>query len=162
MSGEQNAISEARALLEQVGFDASSNLLTQTQAEVLVLRQRGYTQTEIADILGSSRPNVANIEGRATDNIEKAEETLRAIRAIRAPVQIAIPAGTDLYDLPDEVYEACNRADIKVQYSAPKLIRRILDAAENVVGGRTIEAPLTVSVDEDGEVMIRRENRQSE
>jgi len=162
MSGERNGMSEALNLLEQVGFDASGNLLTRTQAEVLVLRQRGYTQDEIADLLDSSRPNVANIEARARENIEKAEETVRVTRAIRAPVQVSIPAGTDLYAVPDEVYDACNRADIKVTYSAPELMKRILDEAQHVVSGRTIDAPLTVSVDGSGEVLIRRENRQSE
>jgi len=162
MTGEHNGRSEARELLERVGFDSSATVLTRTQAEVLVLRERGYTQDEIADVLGSSRPNVANIEGRATQNVENAEETVRVIRAIRAPVRVEIPTGTDLYDVPDEVYDACNRADVKVAYSAPELMKRILDEAQDVVSGRTIDAPLTVSVDGSGEVLIRRENRQSE
>jgi Tfx family DNA-binding protein len=161
MSGDPDGLSAVRDLLERVGFDASETVLTRTQAEVLVLRQRGYTQEEIAGLLESSRPNVANIEARARDNVAKAEETARLARAIKAPVQVSIPAGTDLYDVPDEVYDASNRADIKVAYSAPELVRRILDDANDVISGRAIDAPLAVSVSEDGEVMIRREDSQS-
>ena len=150
---------EAREILDRVGFDPAGSVLTRRQAEVLVLRSRGYTQTAIAEELGTSRPNVSNIESTATENVDKAEETLRVVQAIRAPVRVSIPAGIDIYEVPGEVYEACNRADIKVQYSAPELMKRVLEEARDVVSGRTVEAALTVSVDQDGGVQVRRATR---
>ena len=162
MDHEESATAEAGEILDRVGFDPATSVLTRRQAEVLVMRERGFTQTAIAEALGTSRPNVANIEATAAENVEKAEETVRFVRAMGAPVQVSIPAGIDIYDVPDEVYEACNRADIKVSYSAPELMREVLDEASAVVSGRTVEAPLAVSVDEDGDLLIRRADRDRE
>lgn len=162
MNSENNGELEARDFLERVGFDPNKSVLTRRQAEILVLRTRGYTQSEIADLLGTSRANVTNIEASARDNVAKAEETVKLVKAMEAPIRVSIPAGADIYDVPDMIYDACNRADIKVPYSAPELMKRILDEAESVVTERTIETPLTVSVDGDGEVLIRHENRELE
>lgn len=151
-----------RTFLDRIGFDPEESVLTQRQAEVFVLRERGYSQSSIADHLGTSRPNVANIEASARNNIQKAKETLRIVEATKAPVRISIAAGTDVYDVPDEVFAACDEADIKAAYSAPELMKRILDEAEDSVHGRTVEAPLTVSVSRDGELAIQRVNRSEE
>lgn len=147
-------------LLDEVGFDPERNILTKRQAEVLVLRDRGIPQQAIADELETSRANVANIEASARSNIDRAEETLRFVEAIQAPVQVAILAGSDIYDVPDAVYAACDEADIKVDHSAPDLMKRVLDANAAVVSGRTVETPLSVIVKADGEVLVRR--KQSE
>lgn len=162
MNSENDARSDAREFLDRVGFDPTRSVLTQRQAEILVLRKRGYTQPEIAEEGGTSRANVANIEASARENVEKAKETTRVVRAMDAPVQVAIPAGTDIYDVPDMVYDACNEADIKVPYSAPTLMKQILDEAEDVVSERTIEASLIVSVDTEGAVLIRATNHANE
>ena len=153
---------DVRAALERVGFDPAESILTQRQAVVLLLRERGHTQAAIADRLGTSRANVANVEASARENVEKAVETVRVVRAVEAPVKVAIPAGTDIYDVPERVYETANRADIKVAYSAPELVTRILDEAETAVSGRTIDASLTLSVDQEGEVLISRAGRDRE
>ena len=149
---------EAGDVMDRVGFDPGASVLTRRQAEVLVLRSRGYTQSAIAETLGTSRPNVSNVESTATENVDRAEETLRVVRAIRSPVRVSIPPGIDIYDVREKVSEACNRADIKVQTSAPELMKLLLDEAQDVISGRTIEASLTVSVDEDGVVQVHRTN----
>lgn len=156
MDAENDDEIDARAVLDEFGFDPARSVLTRRQAEVLLLRQRGYTQAEVAAELGTSRPNVANVEASANENVAKAKETVRLLRVMEAPVQVAVPAGMDIYDVPETVYEACNRAGIKVDYSAPELLKRILDEDEAAVDGRTIEAALTLSVDDTGEVLIRR------
>jgi hypothetical protein len=150
---------DASALLAAIGFDPEESALTERQAQVLLLRERGRTQTAIAEMLGTSRANVANVEASARANVAKARETLRVVRAMEAPVRVPIPAGADIYEVPETVYEACNEADIKVAYSAPELVRRLLDDAESVVDGRTIEVSLTLHVTEDGEVVVRRTDR---
>ena len=47
-------------LLARFGFDPESHVLTQRQAEVLVLREQGLRQSTIAELLGTSRANVSS------------------------------------------------------------------------------------------------------
>ena len=149
---------DARAFLERFGFDAKRSVLTRRQAEILVLRDRGYSQAAIADRLGTSRANVANIEASGRENVQKARETVRFVEAMKAPVRVPIHPGTDIYDVPDEVFDACNEADIKVAHTAPDLMKRLLDEAAEAIRDRTVETPLTVSVNADGEILIRQGN----
>lgn len=143
-------------ILEAVGFDAELSVLTRRQAEVLALRERGHAQAAIAERLGTSRANVASVEGSARTNVERAEETVAFARALSAPVRVALPAGTDLYDVPEQVYEACDEADVKVTQPAPDLMKLISDAAGDAIRNRTLQTGLLVGVTADGTVEVRR------
>ena len=147
---------DIEGLLAEIGFDAGASVLTRRQAEVLALRERGAPQAEIADLLGTSRANVSNVESSARDNVAKARETVAFAQALQAPVQIAIEAGTDLYDVPSLVYDACDDADVKVNHAAPELMKVISDEAGSAVGGREVKADLLVGVTTEGEVTVRR------
>ncbi|MFB6079598.1 MAG: Tfx family DNA-binding protein [Haloferacaceae archaeon] len=142
-------------LLDEVGFDADSNVLTRRQAEVLALRERGVRQADIAALLGTSRANVSSVESSARANVAKAEETVAFAEALTAPVRVEVAPGTDLYDVPEMVYEACDEADVKVNHTAPNLMREVSDASGDAVHGREIRATLLVSVTSDGEVRVR-------
>jgi Tfx family DNA-binding protein len=152
---------DVEGLLRAVGFDATESILTDRQAEVLALRERGYTQAAIADRLGTSRANIASIESSARENVEKAQETVDFVRALRAPAQVTITEGTDLYDVPAKVFSACDEADIKVNYTAPELMKQISDAAEDAIEGREVGADLLVSVTTDGTIRLRRQSGES-
>lgn len=157
MGDRERAIgSEARTLLDSAGFDPDRSVLTGRQAEILVLRERGATQREIADELGTSRANVSSIESTARRNIANARETVAFADAIRSPVRIRVEAGTDLIDVPEQVYDACDEAGTKVAASAPALLKQLTDAAEEAVVDGTIAESLFIGVAADGEVTIRR------
>ncbi|MFB6302740.1 MAG: Tfx family DNA-binding protein [Haloferacaceae archaeon] len=142
-------------LLDRVGFDADGNVLTRRQAEVLALRERGIRQSDIAALLGTSRANVSSVEASARENVKKARETVAFAEALSAPVRVSIDAGTDLYDVPDMVYEACDEAGVKVNHTAPELMREVSDASGDAVHGREVRAPLLVSVTSGGAVRVR-------
>jgi len=152
----ENADADLDALLDRVGFDASAGVLTRRQAEVLALREQGVSQADIAERLGTSRANVSSVESSARSNVEKARETVAFAEALRAPVQVELESGTDLYDVPDLVYEACDGAGVKVTQSAPELMKLVSDAAGDAVSGRQVRAPLLVGVTTEGEVRVRR------
>lgn len=143
------------ALLDRVGFDPSASVLTRRQAEVLALREQGVPQSSIAERLGTSRANVSNVESSARANVEKARETVAFAEALQAPVQVAVGEGTDLYDVPEEVYDACDGANVKVTHSAPDLMKIVSDAAGDAIVGREVRAPLLVGVSSDGAVRVR-------
>lgn len=153
---------DTEEFLDRIGFDPEASVLTYRQAEILLLREWGHSQAAIAERLGTTRANVTNIEASARENIEKARETLRIIDAMEAPVQVTIPAGTDIFDVPDRVYDACNDADIKVAHTAPDLMKRVRDEAAEVIHEQTVEAQLTISVNVDGELQIRQGNTTTE
>jgi hypothetical protein len=145
------------ALLDRIGFDPETNVLTRRQAEVLALREQGLAQAEIADILGTSRANVSSVEASARENVRKARETVAFVEALRAPVQLTVEVGTDLYDVPNMVYSACDEAGVKVNHTAPELMKLVGDEAGDAVRGREVRADLLVSVTRDGSVRVRRE-----
>ncbi|MFC4249204.1 Tfx family DNA-binding protein [Natribaculum luteum] len=149
-------IDDVDEMLEGIGFDPETSVLTRRQAQVLALREQGVSQAEIADQLGTSRANVSSIEGSARDNLAKARETVAFAEALRAPVRVHVSEGTDLYDVPQQVYDACDEAGVKVGHSAPDLMKIISDAAGNAISGRQVTTDLVVGVTTDGLVRVRR------
>jgi hypothetical protein len=153
---------DVETLLSDAGFDPDESVLTRRQAEVLVLRERGVRQSTIADLLGTSRANVSSIESSARSNVEKARETVAFAETLTAPVQISVEVGDDLYDVPKEVYDACDEAGVKVNHTAPDLMKLVADAAGDAVRGREVREPLLVGVTSDGSVRVRRSSTASE
>jgi hypothetical protein len=129
---------------------------------VLALRERGVRQADIADRLGTSRANVSSVEASARANVEKAHETVAFVEALAAPVRVEVAAGTDLYDVPKQVYDACDEAGVKVNRTAPDLMKRVSDEAGDAVQGRAVRESLLVGVTTDGEVRVRRSESESE
>lgn len=150
------SVSDVDALLERAGFDPDASVLTRRQAEVLALRERGMRQRDIAELLGTSRANVSNVEASARENIDRARETIAFADAVAAPVRVEIPAGTDLFDVPTLVFDACDDAGVKVQHTAPELMTVVSDGAADAVEGRAINDGLLVGVTDSGEVRVRQ------
>lgn len=143
-------------LLERAGFDPDESILTRRQAEVLALRERGVRQATIANLIDTSRANVSSIEASARTNVEKARETVAFAEALTAPVRIEVEVGTDLYDVPKLVYDACDAAGVKVNHTAPTLMKVVSDAAGDAVHGREVRERLFVGVTSDGDVRVRQ------
>ncbi len=156
--GRVAVIDDVEALLEEIGFDPETSVLTYRQAEVLALRERDVSQADIADALGTSRANVSSIESSARENVSKARETVAFAEALRAPVRVRVPAGTDLYDVPQMVYDACDEAGVKVDHTAPDLMKIVSDAAGSAVTGRQVSTPLIVGVTSAGIVRVRHQD----
>ena len=142
-------------LLSEFGFDADSSMLTRRQAEVLVLREHGLKQATIADLLGTSRANVSGVETSARENVQKARETVTFIERLSVPVHLEIPPGTDLYDVPDMIFEACDEAGVKVSQNAPELMKVLSDGATEAIDGRAVQQQVFVDVTSDGTVRIQ-------
>ncbi|MGM0372264.1 MAG: Tfx family DNA-binding protein [Halobacteriota archaeon] len=148
-------VPDVTAILARAGFDPSESVLTRRQAEVLALRERGLPQAAIADELGTSRANVSKVETSARDNIEKARETVAFAETLQAPVQIDVDPGTDLYEVPDLVYDGCDDAGVKVPYSAPEVMKLVSEAAGDAIAGREVKQHILVGVTSDGTMRVR-------
>ncbi|MFP4591338.1 MAG: Tfx family DNA-binding protein [Halobacteriales archaeon] len=154
MTGTDDDLDVA-AHLELVGYDPEATFLTPRQAEVLVLREQGLTQAAIADRLGTTRANVAGVEASARENVQKARETTAVADRLDAPVRVTLPAGTELYDAPDRIFDACDDAGIKVRHDAPALLKAISDGAGDAIAGRRVRDPVVIHVTTDGAVRVR-------
>lgn len=149
-------IPDVDELLDRAGFDEQTNVLTRRQAEVLALREQDIAQADIAEYLGTSRANVSSVESSARENVSKSHETVAFAQALSAPVQLTVDRGTDLYDVPNRVYSACDDADVKVSRTAPELMKLVSDEAGDAVVGREVKRDITVTVTNDGRVQVRQ------
>lgn len=143
------------ALLADLDFDESESVLTRRQAEVLALRERDIPQQAIADYLGTSRANVSSVEASARENVARAHETVAFADALRAPVRVTVEAGTELYDVPNRVFSACDEAGVKVNRTAPELMKLVGDEAGDAVRGREVHRDIVVGVSSGGTVYVR-------
>ena len=155
--GDADAVgADADDLLDRAGFDPDRSVLTRRQAEVLALREHGARQADIAALLGTSRANVSSVEASARENVAKARETVAFAEALAAPVRVEVAAGADLYDVPERVYDACDEVGVKVNHTAPDLMKLVSDEAGDAVQGREVVAAILVGVTRGGAVRVRR------
>ncbi|NOZ83014.1 MAG: Tfx family DNA-binding protein [Euryarchaeota archaeon] len=129
-------------------------VLTERQIEVLRLRAQGLSTSEIAERLGTTVANVSATERKARENIRRAENTLRLVRMLEAPLRVLIPPGTDLNDAVREIYRRADRAGIWVAHSFPSLAALIQRGAGERIRGRRVLAEIEVVVTREGEVMV--------
>ncbi|MFB6205009.1 MAG: Tfx family DNA-binding protein [Haloglomus sp.] len=160
MSGEDEAATDCRedvdveAVLEAAGFDPDQHVLTRRQAEVYVLRERGFRQADVAEVLGTSRANVASVEASAHENIRKARNTVTFADVLAAPIHIEIRPDTDLYDVPRRVFDTCDEHGVEVNHTAPELMELVQEAAGEAVEGRRVVSDIAIGVSTDGDVRV--------
>jgi hypothetical protein len=53
------------------------------------------------------------------------------------------------------VYEACDEAGVKVNRTAPELMKLVSDEAGDAIQGRKVHRPITVGVTGEGSVQVR-------
>lgn len=133
---------------------ADETVLTDRQVEVLELREKGYTQAEVADELGTSDSNVSAVERAAEENVAKARRTLELLRAVRAPVRFTVPPNADFENLLETVYARGDEAGVKVKYCRPELQSHLYGELEAYTDGNRLEIGVTVGLTEEGEVRI--------
>lgn len=128
--------------------------LTDRQVEVLTLREKEYTQQEVAEVLGTTDSNVSAIERAAEENVEKAHRTLEFIRTLRAPAQFTVPEGTYFDDLVDEVYSRGDEAGIKVAYCRPELYAHLYGSLEEYTSQNQLDMSATIGLTKEGDVKV--------
>lgn len=128
--------------------------LTNRQIQILTLREKGLTQVEIAEKLGTTRANINTVEKSARRNIEKAKNTLKIISFIRAPIRINIEQGTDLREVSKMIFSEADKYDLRIPHSGPELLRIIKSSAPSKVREWRIIEPLKIGVTREGEVII--------
>lgn len=134
--------------------DPEETFLTERQRDVLVLRQEGTTQREIADEFGTSAANVSMIAKSAERNLEKARRTVELGRYIRTPQRIEVTAGDTIEGLVEKVYDMGDLQGVKIAYSKPELYSTIYESlSEDFDGDRfAADESVWITITDDGEV----------
>lgn len=105
------------------------SFLTEQQIRILQLRAKGLKQSEIAELLGTSRANVSILEHRALEKIEKAKNTLLIWEQINSKISIEIKKGEDIFTVPDKLFKKADELKIKVPYSTAEIIAFLVEHA---------------------------------
>jgi len=136
----------------QEGHDS---LLTDRQLEVLILRQQGLSQAEVAERFGTTRSNISILERRAHDNIERAKHTLQLWMMIRAPISLKIREGTDVFDIPKMIFEAADKRSLQLPTTSLDIIVQLRRKAPQLFRRRAVMKDVEIFITEEGEILIQ-------
>ncbi|ASJ06105.1 Tfx family DNA-binding protein [Thermococcus pacificus] len=105
------------------------SFLTEQQIKILRLRARGLKQSEIAEMLGTSRANVSILERRALEKIEKARNTLLLWEQINSKISLEVKAGEDIFTVPEKLFKKADELGVKVPYNTAEVIAFLVEHA---------------------------------
>ncbi|NJE85331.1 Tfx family DNA-binding protein [Thermococcus sp. CX2] len=108
---------------------AGKSFLTEQQIKILRLRARGLKQSEIAELLGTSRANISILERRAIEKIEKARNTILIWEQINSKISVEVRKGEDIFTVPDKLFRKADELQIKVPYSTAEVIAFLVEHA---------------------------------
>jgi len=128
---------------------------TELQFKILQLRiRKGLTHTEIANLLGTTRENVAIAEVRAKKNLKLAEETVRAYKSLTSIANIEIKADTHLIDVPGILVRASDKFGIKLKVNFTRIYDEIRFKARGCVDGVKVVKPFMIAIFKDGDIEV--------
>ncbi len=126
------------------------SFLTEKQIKVLELRAKGYTQEQIAKILGTSRVNVTILEKKAKENVEKARKTIELFESL-TPIKVTIKKDANIFDIPEIIFSEADKHGIEIVYNSTSIIGLIRrNAGDKIFGNRVIK---------DFEILILRSGK---
>ncbi|WP_461863302.1 Tfx family DNA-binding protein [Thermococcus sp.] len=105
------------------------SFLTEQQIRILQLRAKGLKQSEIAEILGTSRANISILEHRALEKIQKARNTLLLWEQINSKISVDVKQGEDIFNVPGRLFKKADELGIKVPYSTAEIVAFLVEHA---------------------------------
>lgn len=137
--------------------ETDGTFLTERQKRVLVMRQEGMTQREIAEEFGTSAANVSMIETAAEENIEKARRTVELAKYIRTPRRVDVEPGDHIEEVVETVYDMGDVQGVKIEYSKPELYSHIYTTLSDLFDGERFESSVGIGINADGTVEFYRD-----
>ncbi|WP_297487334.1 Tfx family DNA-binding protein [Thermococcus sp.] len=128
------------------------SFLTEQQVRILKLRAKGMKQSEIAELLGTSRANVSILERRAREKIERAKNTLLIWEQINSKVSVEVHAGEDVFDVPERLFSKADELGVKVPYSTAEVVAFLVEHAP--VEERLVKRDFVLFLDKKGRLRI--------
>ena len=138
--------------------DETENLgtfLTERQIKVMLMRHKGHSQQEIADILGTTRSNISILEKRANQNIDRARNTLHLWMTIQAPIFLKVTRGTDVFDIPAMIFAAADEKSVQLPVTSLDIIDRLRKEAPELFKKRALLKDIEIYATEEGELIVQ-------
>ncbi|NMX21513.1 hypothetical protein C5S30_03585 [ANME-1 cluster archaeon GoMg4] len=128
--------------------------LTKRQMEVLKLRNEGLSQEEIAQRFGQTKQNISAIERMARANVKKAENTLKFVKLLKAPIWFTVDENTDLEEVTKKVFSEADRAKIHIAYDVLSLATKIREELRDKIKHRLIVREFEIGITKEGEIIV--------
>ncbi|MFN4133317.1 MAG: Tfx family DNA-binding protein, partial [Candidatus Hadarchaeales archaeon] len=93
----------------------AETFLTKRQQRVLALQAKGLSKREIANILGTTVPNICILEKRARANLAKAMKTVDLAKKLTAPARVEVMKGDDIMKIPEKLLKKADGVGVKLK-----------------------------------------------
>ena len=131
-----------------------TGLFTASQLRVMILRQQGLTQEEVAARLGTTRQNISIMERRAHRNLQLARETVLAYERLTSRAIVVLEPGTHRIDVPRLVVNEADRAGVRLRANFTRIYDEIHFRAGQCLSGTEVKSPITVFIFADGDIKV--------
>jgi len=135
-------------------MDTDETTLTERQMEVLKLRNEGYSQAEIAKKFGKTKQNISTIEKMAWSKVKKAENTLKFVKLLEAPIWFSVAENTDLDEIVGRIFSEADKAKIHMTYDSLSLAMKIREEARDKIKHRLILKGFEIGINKAGEMIL--------
>jgi Tfx family DNA-binding protein len=133
---------------------ANETVLTKRQKEVLKLRSEGRSQEEIAQQFGQTKQNISAIERMARTNVKKAENTIKFVNLLKAPIWFTVTENTDLDEVVMRIFTKADKAGIHVAHDRLGLATKIREEAMDKIRHRLVLRGFEIGITKEGEIII--------
>ena len=140
---------EAKDLTEE-----TKSFLTDRQMQILRLRAQGFSQQELAKMIGTTRANISKLERRAHQNIKAARKTIHDWMKIQAPIITQIPAGTDVLRVPDMIFKEADLMGIHLPANSIDLIVRLKAKAPFLFMRQNLPKDVVIFITREGQILL--------
>jgi hypothetical protein len=129
--------------------------LTEKQFYVLDLLSRGYSQIEIADMLGMSKASVPKLERKARGQVERARQTIKTQElAQRRQYKITIEPDTRLQKIPMIVVQEADRYGIHLEPSMAEILKMVKTSRQDCLTDGMSTKEINFSFNEKGKLSL--------
>ena len=132
----------------------TKSFLTDRQMQVLRLRAQGFSQQDVAKMVGTTRANISKLERRAHQNIIAARRTIHDWMKIQAPIITQIPAGTDVLMVPDMIFKEADLMGIHLPANSIDLIVRLKAKAPFLFMRPNLPKDVVVFITREGQILL--------
>ncbi len=133
---------------------AKESFLTEKQIKVLELRAKGYTQEQIAKILGTSRVNVTILEKKAKENVEKARKTIELFESL-TPIKVTIKKDANIFEIPQIIFSEADKHGIEVVYNSTSIIGMVRRSAGDKIFGNRVIRDFEILILRSGKIIVK-------
>ena len=134
--------------------EETKSFLTKRQVQVLLLRFQGFSQQEVAKMMGTTRANISKLERRAHQNIIASRKTIHDWMKIQAPIMSQIPVGTDVLRVPDMIFREADQVGIHLPANSIDLIVRLKDKAPFLFERQNLPRDVVIFISREGQILL--------